>query len=82
MPPAGLDRVTMDDQIDSGEGPEAPSKQKPMRRRRSRKLSGSARAAMGELAFCVYSACGADVPDALRWQMLNRMVRNWAARYL
>lgn len=70
-----------DDKI-SGEGPKAPNEQKPMRRRRVPKLSGPVREAVGELAYALHRVSRADMPDAQRWQMLDRVVAEWAARYL
>lgn len=54
----------------------------PVRRRRIRKLSGPARDAMGELAFCMYRALTSEVPVATRLELLSTALLGWRARYL
>lgn len=71
----------MDDEIFSGEGGDPPNA-KPMRRRRTRKLSGPAAAALGELAFKMYEVARSDLPDAQKWRLLSAKLLAWRAAFL
>lgn len=72
----------MDDEISSGEGPKAPSNENRVRRRRIRKLSGPAAAALGELAFVLYAVSSTPVHGDQRWDMLNKLVLKWRSQFL
>lgn len=69
------------DEKDSSEGGYPPNGEQ-MRRRRSRKLSGMDRRAVGDLAFAVYEVASASVPDAAKWGLLKAKLLAWRALYL
>lgn len=72
----------MSDEISSREGGDPPNKLESMRRRRSRKLSGPAALAVGDLAFLLYEITRMDVPNDTKWGMLAAKLLAWRARYL
>lgn len=72
----------MSDEISSGEGGDPPNKVDSMRRRRSRKLSGVAHVALGDLAFAMYEVAGSNLPGDAKWHMLRAKLLAWRARYL
>jgi len=67
---------------DSSEGGDPPNDGKQMRRRRSRKLSGMDRRALGDIAFALYEVAGASVPESAKWGMLKAKLLAWRAVYL
>lgn len=72
----------MGDQISSREGGDPPNNSSPVRRRRSRKLSGVEARALGELAFALYTVCAAELPSESKWNMLRAKLLAWRALYL
>lgn len=72
----------MSDEISSGEGAKPPSIENRTRRRRIRKLSGPEAAALGELAFAMYSVAAAELPSDSKWKMLQAKLLAWRAAYL
>lgn len=80
-PPGGLDMNEDRDQKASSEGGDPPNGE-PMRRRRSRKLSGMDRRSVGDLAFALYEVSSASVPDAQKWGLLKAKLLAWRALYL
>jgi len=81
----GLDKVEGNDKKDSTEGgpPGGGLPKESMRRRRTAKLSGPAKAALGDTWFILWSVASAPgVSDALRWNMLEKAILRLRARYL
>lgn len=72
----------MDDEISSGEGAQPPNELKPVRRRRSRKLSGPTAQALGELAFAMYAACDPRLSNEQFRGMLKAKLLAWRAAFL
>lgn len=72
----------MSDEISSGEGAQPPNNANPVRRRRSRKLSGVEAVALGELAFLLFLVCDSAVPDAQKWPMLKSKLLAWRGAFL
>lgn len=73
----------MDDEISSGEGAQPPNEQKPRSAaRRSRRLSGPANRALGELAFALYEVAAAELPSDRKWNMLRAKLLAWRGVYL
>lgn len=71
----------MDDEISSREGG-TPEQLKSVRRRRSRKLSGPAAHAMGELAFALYVVAASEMRDVDKWKLLQAKLLAWRGAYL
>lgn len=72
----------MSEQKDSSEGGGPPEQLKPSFRRKRRKLSGSDRLAVGDLAFALYEVAACDLPHDQKWHMLRAKLLAWRAIYL